>query len=240
MASLESSTASTFASGNRSAARIARHPEPVQRSSTCPMRIGVGQQRKAFAGERFAVENFAEIGSRHDGALVDVERHAAHVDAVEQIGRGLAGADAALDERGNPLLLRGGDRHAGAGVDVVGMNAERLADQKGRLRDRIGGAVSEHQFGSLEPQRGGTDQFGDASSRFGRDEAGLRRGARALRFFNGAPPPAGCRPPATTSHISPGLTLTKAAILSSTTRPRLCEALRSSSSPVLPNATRPV
>ena len=53
----------------------------------------VANQRKTLAGKQFAVENFAEIRARHDRPLVDIERHAAHIDALEQIGRGLAGAD---------------------------------------------------------------------------------------------------------------------------------------------------
>src|SRR6185295_4703537 len=75
----------------------------------------------------------------------------------------------------------GGDRHAGAGVDVVGMNAQRPADQKGRLRDRVGSAVSENQSRSLEPQRGGTDQFSNAQSlRPGRGRPSPRRAGFAF------------------------------------------------------------
>ena len=168
-----------------------------------------------------------------------VERHAAHVDALEQIGRRLAGADAALDQRGDLLRLRRGDGHAGAGIDVVGMNAQRLADQKGRLRDRIGGAVREDQLRPLQPPRGGADQFGNGRAlRPGSGRPSPRRAGFALlqrRSATGAFSAARNR----VTYFT-GLAVTNAAILSSTTRPRLCEALRSSSSPFLPNATRPV
>src|SRR5215213_7684516 len=107
------------------------------------------------------------------------------------------------------------------------MNAQRLADQKSRLRDRIGGAVSEDQFGSLQPQRGGTDQFSNAQSL--RPERGrLSPRCAGFAFLQRRSTTGGLLTTRNKVTYFTGLTLTNAAILSSTTRPRLCEALRSS------------
>ena len=81
--------------------------------------VGIAHQREFLAREQLAGENLAEKRPRHDGALVDGERHAEHVDALEQIGRGLAGADALRDQAADLLLLRGRHRLGGAGRHVV-------------------------------------------------------------------------------------------------------------------------
>ena len=122
---------------------------------------------------------------------------------------------------------------------MIGMNVQRLADQKSCFRGRVGGAVSEDELGLRQALRGGTDERGDG----GQLRPSLDR--LAARHVGFAP----LQRRSTTGVFSAarssvtnftGLTVTNVLILSSTTRPRRCEALRSSNSPLLPNATRPV
>src|SRR5436305_13289318 len=47
---------------------------------------------------KMLIENFADIGARYDRAFIDKERHAAHINLVEQIGGGLSGLDARIDQ----------------------------------------------------------------------------------------------------------------------------------------------
>ena len=45
------------------------------------------------------------------------------------------------------MASRCGDPRGRKGLELVGMQMQRFADQEGGLRHRIGGAVREHQFG---------------------------------------------------------------------------------------------
>jgi hypothetical protein len=44
------------------------------------------------------LQQFADERARHDGALVDIERQAAHVDLVDEVGRGFSCRDTASDQ----------------------------------------------------------------------------------------------------------------------------------------------
>ena len=110
---------------------------------------GILDQRTAgfvILAAEMRVQQFADEGARHDGALVDIERQAAHVDLVDQIGGGFARGDAARDHVEDGLGLVCGDPRHRKRLELVGMQMQRFADQEGGLRHRIGGAMREHQF----------------------------------------------------------------------------------------------
>ena len=96
------------------------------------------------------IQQFADEGARHDHALVDIERQAAHVDLVDEIGGRFSRGDAALDQIENRLGLGRGDPRGRERLELVGMQMQRFADQERRLGHRIGGAVREHQFASTK------------------------------------------------------------------------------------------
>ena len=83
--------------------------------------------------------------------------------------------DAAADQVENGLGLKPGDARVGKGLELVGMQMQRLADQEGRFRDGIGGAVRELELGLDEAAHGIADeieqgkQFGGQFFRFQRD-----------------------------------------------------------------------
>ena len=87
-ASAERSTASIAALGKTRAARMASEPPPVQRSRTRDTASGSPIELVVLGERRH--QQFADEAARHDDALVDVERHALDVGAVEEIGGGLA------------------------------------------------------------------------------------------------------------------------------------------------------
>ncbi len=93
------------------------------------------------------VQQFADEGARHDGALVDIERQAAHVDLVDEIGGRRPRGDAALDQAEDRLAFGRRDPRGGKRLELVGVKMQGFADQERRLGDRIGGAVREYQFG---------------------------------------------------------------------------------------------
>src|SRR4029077_15356107 len=65
---------------------------------------GLADQRGVRAAE-MRVQQFADEGTRYDHALVDIERQAAHVGLVDEIGGGLARGDAAAQPgEGGPWL----------------------------------------------------------------------------------------------------------------------------------------
>ena len=121
----------------------------MQRSSTLSTDEGssISEPPSLVVAAEMRIQQFADEGARHDGALVDIERQAAHVDLVDEIGGGLSRGDAALDQVEDLLALGRGDARGRKGLELVGMQMQRFADQEGGLRHRIGGAVREHQFG---------------------------------------------------------------------------------------------
>ncbi len=99
---------------------------------------------------KMLVQDFADERARHDGPLVHIERQAAHVDLVEQIGGGFARANTLFDEIENFRAIGLGDAPACGVLDRVRVQAKRFADQECRLGDRIGRAVGEHDAGLAE------------------------------------------------------------------------------------------
>ena len=93
------------------------------------------------------VQQFADEGARHDGALVDIERQTAHIDLVDEIGRGRPRGDAALDQGENGLAFGRGNARGRKSLELVGVQVQGFANQERSFRNRIGGAVREHQFG---------------------------------------------------------------------------------------------
>ena len=79
---------------------------------------------------------FAEERARHDRPLVDIERHAAHIHARDQMAAAY-GADTPVDQRAESLQLRCRDGHAGTRFDMIGIDVQRLADPDAGLRNRI-------------------------------------------------------------------------------------------------------
>src|SRR5246127_4626756 len=96
------------------------------------------------------VQDFADIGARHDHALVDIEGQAAHIDLVDEIGRGLAGADARFYQLQDLFRLKGGDAGGGKALELVGMKMQRLCDQKRGFGDGISRAMSKDEACLIE------------------------------------------------------------------------------------------
>ena len=136
----------------------------------------------AVAAE-MGVQQFADEGARHDGALVDIERQAAHIDLVDEIGRGFAGGDALIDQTEDFLAFRGGDARGGKAFELVGMQMQGLANQECRFGHRIGGAMREHQFRLGKAADGVADEI-EQRQQFARGDLRRFRGD-AARFGAG-------------------------------------------------------
>src|SRR5689334_10706273 len=78
----------------------------------CDLRWIADQRGRILAAE-MRIKEFANEGSRYDGALVDIERQAAHPDFFDEIGRRLPRRDAALDQIEDFPALRRGDAGMG-------------------------------------------------------------------------------------------------------------------------------
>ena len=85
------------------------------------------------------IQQFADEGARHDHALVDIERQAAHVDLVDEIGGRLSRGDAAA-RSGREFVLASarGDARGGESLELVGMKMQafRRPETRPRPRDR--------------------------------------------------------------------------------------------------------
>ena len=105
------------------------------------------------------LQQFADEGARHDDALVDIERQAAHVDLVDEVGGRFSGGDAALDHIENLAALVRRDPRGGEWLELVRMQTQHFADDERRLGDRIGGAVGKNQFRRVEAADGIADEI---------------------------------------------------------------------------------
>ncbi len=127
---------------------------------------GIADQRCCvlIAVAEMGVEQFADEGARHDGALVDIERQPAQIDLVDEIGGGFARGDAALDQSEDLFAFRRGDARMGKLLELVGMQVQGLADEERGFRDGIGGAVGEDEFGLAQSglRRSGRNRAGSA------------------------------------------------------------------------------
>ncbi len=97
------------------------------------------------------IQQLANEGARNNHALVDIERQSAHVDLVDEVGRGLSRRDAARDHIENLSRFGGGDPRGRKRLELVGIQMQRGAHQEGGFGHRIGGAVREYQFRLDEP-----------------------------------------------------------------------------------------
>ena len=122
--------------------------------------VGVLPGEAVFAaGKGIAGDELAEIGARHDHPLVDMERDAGGVDASEEIGGRLARRDARFDQAENARALLRGDPRRSEPFEAIGRQVQRLADDEGGFRDRIGGAVGEHELRFVEARHGIADEI---------------------------------------------------------------------------------
>ena len=123
--------------------------------------------------KQLVVEDFADVRARHNGPLVDVERHAPHVDAMQKIGGGLSRLDALRDQRLYGLALTHRHFAIEQRLDAVRMNLQRLGDNERRLGNRIAGAVGEHHLGFRQPHGGTTNETGHGHARLGTGPVGF-------------------------------------------------------------------
>ena len=108
------------ARGKASAARTARQPEPVQRSSTRLTLTRIADRQDAVG------QHVADEGARDQRAAVDVEAHAVHVGRAHQIGRGQAQAHAGVDQGEQPRALGRGRPEVEIGIEPVDRQPQRL------------------------------------------------------------------------------------------------------------------
>ena len=143
------------------ASRRARRARPIRCRGRAPGRPRRDRPGRAVlgAGKGIAGDDLAEIGARHDHALVHVERHPGGIDPPQQIGRRLAGADARFDETEDAFALGRGHACRRKQLEAVGRQMQRLADQEGGLGDRVGGAVGEHELCRIEPRHRIADEI---------------------------------------------------------------------------------
>ena len=96
------------------------------------------------------VEQFGKEGARHDHTFIDVEAEIPEPGFLDQIGRGYAFDDAALDviEQCNALI----GRNAGVeeGVEAVDRERERGQDQPCGFVENAGDAVSAKNLAAIE------------------------------------------------------------------------------------------
>ncbi len=139
------------------AARIASEPPPAQRSSALSTALGVVDRR---AGADEAVkQQFADEAARHDRALVDIERHALDIGAIEQIGGRLARRDARVDQSEQPHALGAGQSGVEERIERIDRQFEPFEDDERRFVDRIGRAVTIGEVGGVEAADGVAEEI---------------------------------------------------------------------------------
>ena len=123
-ASAEMSTASIRALGNDSRGENRERAAAGAEIEHALDRIGVLDQR-ALADEA-AEQQFADEAARHDHALVDIERHALDIGAIEKVGGGLARRDARVDQLQRGARARRRQRGVEKRIERVDRQAQRL------------------------------------------------------------------------------------------------------------------
>ena len=142
----ETSTASMRALGKTRAARMASEPPPVQRSSA--EAIVAGSPMNPLSSAKRGHQQFADQAARDDDALVDIERHALDVSAIDEIGGGLARRYARLDQFHKPQTLGAQKPGVEKGIERVDRQAQAFEDEKGGLVERGRRAMAESEIGS--------------------------------------------------------------------------------------------
>ena len=156
----------------------------------------LGRLDQAVLADNLGEKQLSDEAARHDDALVDVERHALDIGLVEQIGGGLAGFDARVDQCGEALALLDEKPRVGERIERVDRQMQSLEDQESGFVDRRVGPVPEGEI-SLEETadrmaepvaRGDEDveariEHGDCPSiarRVPNETAGVGAGCRAI------------------------------------------------------------
>ena len=107
-----------------------------------------GRPVSAFASAKRGHEEFADQAARHDDALVDIERHALDIGAVQEIGGGLAGRRPRFDEIAEPRpFARRRSLASRNGSSVSIGRLETLENEKGGFVEGGGRAVAEGEVG---------------------------------------------------------------------------------------------
>ena len=145
-------TASISALGKTRAARTASEPPPVQRSSDARHRFGIAGQCVVFGEGRH--QEFADEATRHDDALVDIERHALDVGAVEKIGRGLSRGHARFDQRVEAFALAPQELGVEKRIERVDRKVQAFEDEIGGFVERGRRAVAESEARGAEAADG--------------------------------------------------------------------------------------
>ena len=147
-------------------------------------RAGIVDQRRSFAvsSAEMLFEQFADKGAWHDHAIVDIERQAAHVDLVDEVGGRLARADAAGNDVKDRARFARGHARGREAFELIGMKMQRFAHQKGGFRHRIGGAVRESQFRLVEAACRIANKVKQRQQFAGRDLGKFRCGLRTFAF----------------------------------------------------------
>ena len=96
-------------------------------------------------------EKLADQAARYDDALVDIERHALDIGAVDKIGGGLAGRRTRLDQLEEPRPLVAQEPGVEKRIERVDRQAQTLEDEKGGLVERSRRAVTEGEAGGEKP-----------------------------------------------------------------------------------------
>src|SRR5437868_2845558 len=129
------------------------------------------------------IQEFADEGARHDGALVDIERQPAHIDLVDEIGGRLSRRNASLDQVEDFLRLRRGDARMGKLLELVGMQMQRLGYQERGFGNGIGGAMGEDEFCFRKAAYGVADEIEQCLQLAGGDLRRLCCGSALLRYL---------------------------------------------------------
>ena len=110
------------------------------------------RDRPRIADERVVLgesghHQFADQAARDDDALVDIERHALDVGAVDKIGGGLARRHARFDQFAEPHALVAQEPGVEKRIERVDRQAQALEDEKGGLVERRRRAMAEGEVG---------------------------------------------------------------------------------------------
>ena len=92
------------------------------------------------------IQQFTDVGPRHDDTLVDMEGQPAHVDLVDQISGRLPCRDAPRHHLEDGIGLPFRDPRRREALELVGMQMQGFADKEHGLGDGIAGAVREYQL----------------------------------------------------------------------------------------------
>ncbi len=138
------------------AARIASEPPPAEVEHALD---GVGIVDRRAGADEAAEQQFADEAARHDRALVDIERHALDIGAIEQIGGGLARGDSRVDQRDEPRALGASEARVEERIERIDRQLEPFEDDERRFIDRVGRAMTICKVGCVEAADGVAEEI---------------------------------------------------------------------------------